>query len=297
MFVEFGELLARHVDDAAAVTLVIPVDMAEAVRRREGGMPYTAQRGSGIVSARTMCLPDGRVDVILNPGWLAAFDTEDHARHAMQDIRRCLIHEAQHAIMCQRGSDFDAYAFGAEEGATNREFARIAALVCDEHRAEWQAIQFTEHSPTTADAAVAVLDALGDQLAAAVDTYRSGPNGPEADFDLARAVLTACGHFWTQVGYWAAQYRVDDASIADLPTEINDLRLWQRYAGDLWARLQASLRVLPVEDLATDPETLCTAMRHVASALRSSLETIGFRYEDTDTGPIFRVTGSDFPHG
>ncbi|WP_156764712.1 hypothetical protein [Mycobacterium sp. 1081908.1] len=297
-FIEFGELLAQHVDDPASVALIIPVDMADAVRRREDGPSYTAQRGSGFVSARTMSMPGGRVDVILNPGWLHAFDTPDHIRHAMRDIRRCLVHEAQHVIMHQRGSGFDAYAYGAESGATNQEFARCAAKVCDEHRAEWQAIQLTEHEPVTAGDVVPVLEALGSQLAAAHDGYQAAPQRPGAISELAGAALSSCVNLWTTLGYWIAQYRADDANIADIPAEIRGLPLWERYVGDVWSVLWLDgLRTLPVENLTTSPEILCVAMRNVAATLRTSLETIGFRYyDDSDLGPIFRIIRFDFPH-
>src|SRR5271165_4521421 len=47
-FIELAELLAQLVDDPAVVTLVIPVDVAEAVQRREPDVPYTVERGSGL---------------------------------------------------------------------------------------------------------------------------------------------------------------------------------------------------------------------------------------------------------
>lgn len=90
--------------------------------------------------------------------------------------------------------------------------------------------------------------------------------------------------YYYSLGYWAAEHRTDDANIADMPTEITALHLWQIYAPDVWASLQASLRTLPVENLTTSRETLSAAGQQIAAALRSSLETIGFRYEETREG-------------
>jgi hypothetical protein len=96
--------------------------------------------------------------------------------------------------------------------------------------------------------------------------------------------------------YWAAEHRTDDANIADMSTEITALHLWQRYARDAWASLQASLRTLPVENLTTSREILGAAGQQVADTLRSSLETIGFRYEETSSGGrAFYSTRLDFP--
>ena len=80
-----------------------------------------------------------------------------------------------------------------------------------------------------------------------------------------------------------------------MPAEITALRLWQRYAGTVWDQLQDDLRSLPVEHLATSSEILCAAMQNVSLALRSSLETIGLRFEESPTGPNFYVIRSDFP--
>lgn len=296
VLIELGELLAQHADDPSTVSLIVPMDMAEAVRRREPGDPYTVERGSGVVGARTISLPDGRVDVIMNgAGPISAATGEEINRELVNFLRRTLIHEAQHVIMHQRGSGFEAYKIDAIQGAMRRHFAKNAAIICDEHRAEWQAIRLTEPEPPTVGDINAVLEALGRQLAAANSAYQADPYGPDAIRNLAGAVLTACNHFWTAVGYWTAQHRNDDTNIAGIPAEIAALPLWQRYGGDVWTLFQESLRALPVEDLTTSPEILTAAAQHVAEALTSSLETIGFRGEDSDSGWAFYITRFDFP--
>lgn len=119
--------------------------------------------------------------------------------------------------------------------------AENAALVCDEHRAEWHAVQLTESEPPTVSDVTAVLETLGRQLSAANEEFQKSPSGPDDVWNLAGAVFTVCDAFWTSLGYWASQYRKDDAYIADLPAEITALPLWQRYGGDVWNLLRGSL--------------------------------------------------------
>jgi hypothetical protein len=77
-----------------------------------------------------------------------------------------------------------------------------------------------------------VLQALGRQLAAAHQIYQSAPT-PDAVKALAVAVLTACSHFWTSLGYWLAQHRAGDDHIGDIPADIAAMPLWQRYGGSV----------------------------------------------------------------
>jgi hypothetical protein len=298
-FIELAELLAQLVDDPAGVTLIIPTDLAEAIRRRETDAAYTLERGSGLVSGRTMPALDGGTDVIINAEPLLAYDHQNLPilnRQHFPLVRHTLIHEAQHAVMRQRGSGFDEYALGAGDVGTIRQFAHNAALLCDEHRAEWQAVQRGKPKAPKLSDVTAVLESLGRQLATANNTYQADPGRADAVGKLAHAVFSACNHFWRSLGYWAAWQRTDDANIADMPAEITALPLWQRYAGNVWDLLQESLRALPVEDLTTSPEILSAAGLLVAGTLRSSLETIGFRYEDSaEGGTGFYISRWDFP--
>jgi hypothetical protein len=128
-FIELAELLAQLVDDPTGVTLIIPADVVAAVQRREPDGPYTLERGSGLVSGRTMSMTDGRIDVVINAGWLLAFDENNVPmlnREPMKIIRRGLVHEAQHVVMHHRGSGFDAYGVDAVEGMFKRQVAANA---------------------------------------------------------------------------------------------------------------------------------------------------------------------------
>jgi hypothetical protein len=275
-FCGLGEVLAELVDDPADVTLIIPKDFVKAVRLREPAEPYDLERGSREVMGRTM-FPERGIDVILKADRMRASD--EHGlpivlQHQMAQIRRTLFHEAQHAIMHQRRSGFDAYGVDAITDENYRQIVEIAANVCDEHRAEWQAVKLTgEPEPPTV--VTEALEELAGQLAAA----RAASDRATPVDNYEGATWTACRHFWVSLGYWAVQLRTDDASIADVPADIVALPLWQQYVGDTWHLLKDSLLSLPVEDLTTRPETLHAAARRVADALVSSRKAIELGYE------------------
>lgn len=299
-FIDLAELLADIVDEPDKVTLIIPVDIAEAVQSREPDVPYTLERGSGIVGARTMSRPDGRTDVIIWGDPLAMLDDPNLPvlntnTEAIRIVRRGVVHEAQHVIMSQRHSGFEEYDTAGVEGMFSREMVRCAAKLCDEHRAEWQAIARTKPEPPTVDGVADVLQALGRKIAAADHSYQSAPGADDAVWNLAVAVLTACSHFWTSLGYWLAQHRTGDDHIGDIPGDIAAMPLWQRYGGNVWTLLQDTLRTLPVEDLTTSPEALTAAAVNVGASLTASLNQIGFRFEETAAGPAFYISRHDFP--
>lgn len=267
-----GELLAQLVDDPADVTLIIPNDFVTALRLREPGEPYDLERGSRKVVGRTM-FPNRGIDVILEADRIRAPDEYGLPivlQHQMDQIRRTLFHEAQHVIMHQRGSGFDAYGVGATTDETYRKIIEIAANVCDEHRAEWQVVKLTgEPGPRTI-----VTEAL-EELASQDSPARAASNRANKVGNDEDASLTVCRHFWVSLGYWAVQLRTADTSIADVPADIAALPLWQRYVGDTWPLLKDGLLSLPVENLTTSPDTLNAAARRVAGALISSRTKIG----------------------
>ena len=133
-----------------------------------------------------MSMTDGRIDVVINAEWLLAFEENNVPmlnREPMKIIRRGLVHKAQHVVMHHRGSGFDAYGVDAVEGMFKRQVAANAAKLCDEHRAEWQAVRRTEPEPPTVSHVSDVLQALGRQLAAANQAYQAAPDAPDASCD------------------------------------------------------------------------------------------------------------------
>jgi hypothetical protein len=287
-FIELGELLAHGVGDPSGVTLIIAWDFAAAVRRsdddesddlNDDDESDDLKRGSRQVAGYTKPVGDGYI-VILDVRSLMGADRENPKDADMAAVRRTLIHEAQHVIMYRCGSGSGNYGVDGVEGEINRVLAAHAAKVCDEHRAQWHAVKRTAPQPPTDDDVATALEELDRELAAIKLNHDGAPDGPYSVHN-ALAVLTTCSHFWTSLSYWAAELRVNDVEIADMPTTIAALPLWRHYAGEVWSRLQASLRTLPVEELRTSPEILSAARQQVAAVLRSSLETIGFTYVET----------------
>ena len=114
-FEELADTLGKFVDRPDEVSLVVAVSLASAVQRRQPGVAYHTQRGTGTVAARTIKRADGRVDVIIESGFLAEVDAYGQgrftaaglpqlSRRGLARMRKTIIHEAQHATMHQRNS-------------------------------------------------------------------------------------------------------------------------------------------------------------------------------------------------
>ena len=292
-FQDLAELLAGLVDRPGDTTLVIAVDFVEAVMRRDdSSVHYSTTRGSGMVGGRTMPRKDGKTDVLIDGNWLV--DRDSYGRmipkaSGVELMRRSIQHEAQHVVMHQRGSGFEAYGREKIPGLIDVHLLDFASLILDEHRAEWGAIALSAHDyPSTYDVAE-VLSALGTQLTAIDESYQQSQDVQA----LMEGTLIACQTFWVSLAYWAAEYRSPD-SIASLPEEILRIPLWERYVGDSWPAISDAFCRVPVADLSTKPEKFHEAARSMAAALRASLQVIGFRYVEDDAGSEFRIDRYDF---
>ena len=72
-----------------------------------------------------------------------------------------LIPEAQHVVMDQRGSGFDAYCRDKITGDARELLFHVGVKICDEHRAEWNAVQLTDSERPTVGAVLDVLCHMG----------------------------------------------------------------------------------------------------------------------------------------
>lgn len=292
-FSELAALLAGLVDRPDEVTLVIAVDFAEAVMRRDPSVHYSTTRGSGMVGGRTMLREDGKIDVLIDGNWLVDVNNRGHMIPKVVGVdlmRRSIQHEAQHVVMCQRGSGFEDYGRHKVSGWIDVHMFDFASLVLDEHRAEWGAIAISaEKHPSTTDVAD-VLSALSRQLTAVESAYQRSMDVRA----LMEGTLTACRPFWVALAYWAAQYRSPE-SITPPPAEILRMSLWQRYVGESWSALADAFCQVPVADLSTTPDVLHKAAQSMATALRSSLHVVGFHYTEDDSGSAFYIHRHDFP--
>ncbi len=302
-----AELLASLVDRpdyVSLVTLVLPVDVSQAVLRRDPSVHDAVERGAGNVGGRTMLRKDGRVEVIVDANSLINADSSGFKPTAaglpsvkpdgLQMLRRTVAHEAQHAIMELQGSGLVAYRYQSTwQGAPNLLFA-VARKMCDEHRAEWNAVQVVGAAAPTASDVLDVACPVGQELAAAVDRFERSAREPVDIKRLKDDVYAACIPLWTWVAYWAAEYR-QGGEISEVPGEIARLKVWQRYVGPTWQTMATALSRLPVT-LAASPDALHQGARRVAVAVGKSLEYIGFRHQDSAAlNELFHIERHDFP--
>ncbi len=301
---ELADLLTNLVDRPNDVTLVLPVDVPNAVLRRDPSVHNAVGAASGSVGGRTMRRIDGGVEVIVDSNSMINTDSSGFKPTAaglpsvkpagLQVLRRTVAHEAQHANMELKGSGLGAYRHQvAWEGAPSLQFA-VARKMCDEHRAEWNAIQAVGTTATTAGDVLDVICPVGQELSAAVARFEQSAREAVDVRRLKDEVYAACTPLWTWVAFWAAEYREGD-EIAEVPAEIARLKVWQRYVGPTWQTMATALSQLPVT-VAASPDALHHAARRVAVTVGTSLGYIGFRHQDNAVlSELLHIARHDFP--
>ena len=299
-----GELLTGLVESPDHVTLVLPVDVPNAVLRRDPSVHNTIGGTTGTVGGRTMLRIDGVVEVIVDSNALIDADSTGFKPTAaglpsvspqgLQRLRRTVAHEAQHANMELKGSGLGAYRHQvAWEGAPALQFA-VARKMCDEHRAEWNTVQVVGSAATTVGDVLDVICSVGLELAAAVNRFERSTREAVDIRRLRDEVYAACVPLWTGVAYWAAEYRAGD-QIGEVPAEISRLKVWQRYVGPTWQTMATALSQLPVT-VAASPDALHHGARRLAVAVGKSLEYIGFRHQDSAAlNELLHIARHDFP--
>lgn len=302
-FEELADNLGRLVDRPDEVSLVVAVSLASAVRRRQPGVPYHTDRGTGTVAARTMKRADGHVDVIIESGFLMEVDADGRgrftaaglpqlSRRGLGHMRKTIIHEAQHATMHQRDSGYDQFELSKHASDYPRWDYAVASKILDEYRAELNATHQDSRQPPSVSDVLEVLGHLGSELAAADEQYQTAPT-PAAVATLMEDVYNACTAYWTWMAYWAAQFRARGVRVG---AEIHSLILWKRYVGPSWAELIQILNELPVEDLGTPGAMLRQSAARVAREwVPESLRQIGFCHKVSPEGEAFYIGRHDFP--
>jgi hypothetical protein len=303
---QLAEILASLVDRPDEVTLVVPVGLAEAIVRRQRDTAYHTDRGTGMVAARTMRLPDGHVEVIIETGFLVDVDDTGQGRFTpagvprlsqggLQALRRTMVHEAQHAVMIQRDSGYEQYELQTHAADFPRWDYAVSAKMCDEHRAEWNAVQLTSQERPSRNDILDALSHLGTELTAANARYQASSLASNDTYQLMEGVYNACAAFWTSMAYWAAQLR-DGDNLGAMDTEISGLELWKRYVGPTWDSLGEALSHLPVADLTTPAAVLQQSARGLATWVDESLQFIGFRHiVMPPSDEAFYIERMDFP--
>jgi hypothetical protein len=302
-FEELADTLGGLVDRPDEVSLLVAVGLASAVQRRQPGLGYHTERGTGTVAPRTMKRADGHIEVIIESGFLADVDAYGHgrftavgqpqlSRRGLAEMRTTIVHEAQHATMYQRNSGYDKFEVSEQAGDYPRWNYAVAAKILDEYRAEWNAAQQDSRQPPSAVDVLDVLEHLGSELAAANTRYQAALTA-DAVGTLMEDVYSACAAYWTWMAYWAAQFRGNQISV---DAAIQDLNLWRRYAGPTWAELMKSLDEVSIEDLGAPGAKLREAAARVARQwIPLSLGQIGFRPLAVPGEEAFYIDSHDFP--
>jgi hypothetical protein len=302
-FEELADTLGKLVDRPDEVSLVVAVSLASAVQRRQPGVAYHTDRGTGTVAARTMTRADGRVDVIIESGFLTEVDAYGQgrfttagqpqlSRRGLAQMRKTIIHEAQHATMHQRNSGYDQFEVSEHASGFPRWDYAVSAKILDEYRAEWNAAQHDSRQPPSVNDVLDVLGHLGSGLAAADARYQAAPV-PAAVATLMEDVYGACAAYWTWMAYWAAQFRGNRVLVG---AEIQNLNLWKRYVGTTWEGLMQILDGVPIEDLGAPEAKLRQAASRVARDwVPQSLRQIGFRHLVNPGGEVFYIDRHDSP--
>jgi hypothetical protein len=246
---------------------------------------------------------DGDIEVIIESGFLTEVDAYGQgrftaagqpqlSRRGLAQMRKTIIHEAQHATMHQRNSGYDQFEVSKHASDYPRWDYAVAAKILDEYRAEWNAAQHDSRQPPSVNDTLDVLEHLGSELAAADARYQAAPT-PVAVATLMEDVYNACAAYWTWIAYWAAQFRGNQILVG---AEIQNLNLWKRYVGSTWAALIQILDEVPIEDLGAPEAKLRQAAARVARHwVPQSLHQIGFRHVVTPGGEAFYIDHYDFP--
>ena len=300
-----AELLAHLVDAPEKVTLVVPIHLELALTQRDGGVPYAMGRGPSTVVGKTMRRESG-IEVLIDVSLL--YDVDDNGSfqrtpagqlrlkaEGLALARGVVAHEAQHAIMMQRNADYQAYHASAHGSEWPPGVFVIAAQMCDEHRAEWNAARVLGPKPWRPADVESDLSALGSALAVAYSEFQMSSMEAVRRSELYKSVVRACSPFWRAMAYWASAYRSDDGFV-QVSSATEDLDLWQRYVGVSWEPLCAALSKLPVSDLASSSDVLVDAARQVCIWILLSLKQVGFGVDRAADGSwLFDIEKSNFP--
>lgn len=113
---------------AGDTALVVTRSFVATVRRITGEKQYQAERGSGVVAARTCVAADGTITIVVN--WNAVGDRQ------AAELERLAAHEAAHVRIRQRGEDASAALDAAFDDVWNFNLAGYADIAIEEYRCE-----------------------------------------------------------------------------------------------------------------------------------------------------------------
>jgi hypothetical protein len=284
-------LKSLQLDDLPKTRLVITADLVRSVNDREdrSSKPFTMERGSGIVAAKTMPPnANGVVDILVPAHWLVSNDeagspTDDVGKY----VRHIAAHEAVHASLFHLAVEpFDVHRREQFDDAM-LQFVAMASEQVEEHLAEYLAGRVADlQEGTTTEQIRGAFEAWRRILAAEL------PAIPEDDpnyIDRSMRVSFEATHvLWKMLAYLAAELRSSD-NFRPVSAEIRSLSEWKSTVEPWWPEYVSLLAKIPMST-DVDIESTDDVVKSIAELLQRWALGIGFDFHDTSEGAWFQVT-------
>jgi hypothetical protein len=248
------------------VTVVVTTDFARTVAQFSGASTYNADRGGGVVGARTMYGPDGPTTVLNSP---------ELASRPAADVERLLAHEAGHVIVAaRRNEEMSGY---REDSETDWEWTLkcVGGLAMIEYRIEKALVQRgyppAESTPTS-DADQHLYAVNAQVVEAVLDPANADPSR------LHDRVVAVLDHATKLLAYIAASVTSERKNFDPAELSADGKANWSDYVASTWERRLGLYNSLPPVTQPITPEQW-RAELHEASRLEMDvLRDFGFAF-------------------
>lgn len=272
--------------DPERCRLVVTGDFVESTRARmESDFhrdKFDMKRSVGEVAAKTMAMPDGSVDVLVQAHWFSDSEPSDDAERI---IMRTVVHEGQHVAMIQAdevGGDYP------DQLWARRNLLVAASQVIDEFRAE-AAVAAHLRGPASSWDLVSVMEDARQRLQQIVCVeYQEHLDVSRLSYDVLQYLQT----MWKVLAYEVAADLVATRGSGDVQVSTGlfaDNELWRLMAEPHWLEFRDLLAQVPSGQERRAREDLEPQVDRLADILSAWLLALGFKFADTTTGSEFRI--------
>lgn len=275
--------------DLQNTRVIVSGHLARSVADREdrSNNPFTIERGSGMVAAKTMPPgADGVVDILVPLYILEPPNDNAELSSWTRTLAHLGAHEAVHATIHHLGTRPFQVHLRESFGQAGLQFVAMAADQVEEHLAEYLSARVSPVATTSEmlkEAFDAWLETLHVQLPAI-------PEGDPDYFSKGMAVtFSALQILWKTLAYLAADLRQEEG-FAPVPGEISRLDGWQQYVRPWWHQYVGLLSQIPMST-EVDIEATDEVVKRMGVHLQRWALEIGFDYHDTSDGGWFQING------
>ena len=269
--------------------VVFTGDLVKSVNDREQrDKPFTMERGSGLVAAKTMPPNDeGVVDILIPSFWLMPDDDASKEADTARMVGHVAAHESIHAALHHLGTmPFDVYKERQEFGYASVQFVAMASEQIEEHLAEYLSNQVVRSKDgTTANEVVAAFEAFQRTIEVEL------PAIPEDDpdyFNKGMMVTFEALHIlWKALVYLAAEVRVGN-DFESVPAEIDVLKIWSKSVAPWWREYTSLLGRIPMS-IEIDITSTDAVVVEMGRFLQRWAYDLGFDFHDKGDGGYFRI--------